>query len=59
MRHLFTHTSGIPDYTDSLIDLQKDYTEDAAGQPGRRAAAGLSAGHDLELQQYRLRCWAR
>lgn len=25
---LLTHTSGIPEYTDSLIDLRKDYTED-------------------------------
>ncbi|HEY5940650.1 MAG TPA: serine hydrolase domain-containing protein [Gemmatimonadales bacterium] len=38
VRHLLTHTSGIPEYTDSLIDLQKDYTEDelvslAAAQP--------------------------
>jgi CubicO group peptidase (beta-lactamase class C family) len=35
---LLTHTSGVPDYTDSLIDLRKDYTEDqlvrlAATQP--------------------------
>ena len=28
VRHLLTHTSGIPEYTDSLIDLRKDYTED-------------------------------
>lgn len=27
VRHLLTHTSGIPDYTDGL-DLRKDYTED-------------------------------
>ena len=38
VRQLLTHTSGVPDYTDSLIDLRKDYTEDqmvrlAAGQP--------------------------
>ncbi len=38
VRHLLTHTSGIPEYTDSLIDLRKDYTEDelvglAAAQP--------------------------
>jgi CubicO group peptidase (beta-lactamase class C family) len=38
VRHLLTHTSGIPDYTDSLIDLRKDYTEEqlvrlAATQP--------------------------
>jgi N-acyl-D-amino-acid deacylase len=28
VRHLLTHTSGIPDYTDGLIDERKDYTED-------------------------------
>jgi CubicO group peptidase (beta-lactamase class C family) len=28
MRHLLTHTSGIPDYTDGAIDLRKDYDED-------------------------------
>ena len=27
VRHLLTHTSGIPEYTDS-IDLRRDYTED-------------------------------
>jgi CubicO group peptidase (beta-lactamase class C family) len=38
VRHLLTHTSGVPDYTDSLIDLRQDYTEEqlvrlAAKQP--------------------------
>jgi CubicO group peptidase (beta-lactamase class C family) len=38
VRHLLTHTSGVPEYTDSLIDLRKDYTEEqlvslAAAQP--------------------------
>ena len=28
MRHLLTHTSGIPEYTDSVVDLRRDYTED-------------------------------
>src|SRR5262245_11149358 len=28
IRHLLTHTSGIPDYTDGAIDLRRDYTED-------------------------------
>jgi len=27
VRHLLTHTSGIPDYTDSVVDLQREYTE--------------------------------
>jgi len=36
VHQLLTHTSGIPDYTDSLIDLRKDYTE---GQLVRLAAS--------------------
>jgi CubicO group peptidase (beta-lactamase class C family) len=28
VRHLLTHTSGIPDYTDSVVDLRREYTED-------------------------------
>ena len=28
VRHLLTHTSGIPDYTDGSLDYRKDYTED-------------------------------
>lgn len=28
IRHLLTHTSGIPDYTDKEIDFRKDYTEE-------------------------------
>jgi len=27
VRHLLTHTSGLPDYTDSVVDLRRDYTE--------------------------------
>lgn len=27
IRNLLTHTSGIPDYTEKVIDLRKDYTE--------------------------------
>jgi N-acyl-D-aspartate/D-glutamate deacylase/CubicO group peptidase (beta-lactamase class C family) len=27
VRHLLTHTSGIPDYTDGMIDYRKDYSE--------------------------------
>ena len=37
VRHLLTHTSGIPDYTDSVVDLRRDYTEDELV----RVAAGL------------------
>jgi CubicO group peptidase (beta-lactamase class C family) len=28
VRHLLTHTSGIPDYNDGLLDYRKDYSED-------------------------------
>jgi CubicO group peptidase (beta-lactamase class C family)/ketosteroid isomerase-like protein len=28
VRHLLTHTSGIPDYTDEHVDLRRDYSED-------------------------------
>ena len=28
VRHLLTHTSGIPDYTDGSFDYRKDYTEE-------------------------------
>jgi CubicO group peptidase (beta-lactamase class C family) len=37
IRHLLTHTSGIPDYTDSVVNLQREYTEDQLV----RIAAGL------------------
>jgi len=38
VRHLLTHTSGIPDYTDSAVDLRRDYTEAELV----RVAAGLT-----------------
>lgn len=28
IRHLLTHTSGIPDWTDGILELTKDYSED-------------------------------
>jgi CubicO group peptidase (beta-lactamase class C family) len=32
VRHLLTHTSGIPDYTTSTFDYRKDYTEEELAQ---------------------------
>jgi CubicO group peptidase (beta-lactamase class C family) len=37
LRHLLTHTSGIPDYADSTLDYRRDYSEDELV----RLAAGL------------------
>ncbi len=34
VRHLLTHTSGIPDYTGGTIDFRKDYTEDDLAKLG-------------------------
>lgn len=28
VRHLMTHTSGLPEYTDGTVDLRRDYTEE-------------------------------
>jgi len=32
VRHLLTHTSGIPDYTTDALDYRRDYTEDELAQ---------------------------
>jgi CubicO group peptidase (beta-lactamase class C family) len=29
VRHLLTHTSGVPDYTGDMVDFRRDYTEEA------------------------------
>lgn len=41
IRHLLTHTSGIPDYTDSSFDLQRNYSE--------AQLLGISFGLKLEF----------
>jgi CubicO group peptidase (beta-lactamase class C family) len=46
LRHLLTHTSGIPDYADSTLDYRRDYTEDDLPRLGASlpAEAGARAG---------------
>lgn len=41
IRHLLTHTSGIPDYTAQTVDFRRDYTDDEL--------ARLATGLDLEF----------
>ena len=54
VRHLLTHTSGIPDYNDGLLDYRKDYTEDELVKFAAEAAARLHARCGVEIQQHRL-----
>ncbi len=54
VRHLLTHTSGIPDYNDGQLDYRKDYTEDELVKFARHAAARLHARRRVEVQQHRL-----
>lgn len=42
VRHLLTHTSGVPEYTDSTFDPRKDYTEDQL--------VGLAAARPLDFR---------
>jgi len=44
VRHLLTHTSGIPDYTDGAIDLRRDYTEDQLAQMAYRLKPDFTPG---------------
>ena len=53
VRHLLTHTSGVPDYTADLVDFRRDYTEEALAKlyaglrldfsPGRPGATATPA----------------
>ena len=46
VRQLLTHTSGILDYTDSAVDLRREYTEDELVRiaAGLRRCSGLARG---------------
>ncbi|HET6779155.1 MAG TPA: serine hydrolase domain-containing protein, partial [Gemmatimonadales bacterium] len=44
VRHLLTHTSGVPDYTDSMIDLRKDYTEEQLVRIAAKQRLDFAAG---------------
>src|SRR5690348_8381465 len=55
IRHLLTHTSGIGDYTDSTLDVRRDYTEDDMVRLATRQALEFAPGDRWELQQHRLR----
>jgi CubicO group peptidase (beta-lactamase class C family) len=45
-RHLLTHTSGIPDYTDSTVDYRRDYTEDELVAMAARLPRQFPAGEN-------------
>lgn len=46
VRHLLTHTSGIPDYTDSTVDYRRDYTEDGLVAVAARMPPEFPAGEN-------------
>jgi CubicO group peptidase (beta-lactamase class C family) len=46
VRHLLTHTSGIPDYTDSTVDYRRDYTEDELVAVAARRPPEFPAGEN-------------
>lgn len=44
VRHLLTHTSGIPDYTTDALDYRRDYTEDELAQMALALTPEFPAG---------------
>jgi CubicO group peptidase (beta-lactamase class C family) len=44
LRHLLSHTSGIPEYTNGAIDLRRDYTEDDLAGMAYRLKPEFPAG---------------
>ena len=55
VRHLLTHTSGIPDYTSDDFDYTSDYHAGGSRPHGRRARARVPRRGTVELLEHRLR----